>query len=550
MILTISIIAPLLFGILLLMMPAEKRPEKPTVSLMLMALLGSIISLGAGLYLAFSFESADPGFQLVETWYSSTENGISYSFGLDGISLGLYVLSVVLFPLGVYYSYVSFQTNAAQGKKVHREKLFWFSLMLLETAVLGVFAAKDLIVFYVFWELILIPMVLLIGIWGGTEKKYASIKFFIYTFAGSVFLIIGIVGLIYFNSRGPGSFDIERLLAAPITSIPMSLNKYLFWAFILSFLVKIPAFPVHTWLPHAHTQAPTVGSVVLAGVLLKMGTYGIFRFSLPMFPLVSAYYSNMFMVIGVIGIIYGAWLAWAQTDMKKLVAYSSVSHMGYIVLGMFSGNLTGLSGAYMQMINHGISTGLLFLLVGMIYDRTHTREIEKYGGLAKMSPAFAVIFMIATLSSVGLPGTNGFIGEFMILLGTFAVSPVIAVFALLGVIFGAVYMLHLYKQVFFGEPSEFIRGVKEKLSLKITPKEILITAPFVIMIFWLGFQPNMVLKSSESSLQSLLSARNKKIAAFHQRSRANYHKKRIQMQKRYTTPLHPFLQKKQKPGGQ
>ena len=265
---------------------------------------------------------------------------------------------------------------------------------------------------------------------------------------------------------------------------------------MISFLIKLPAFPVHTWLPHAHTEAPTFGSIILAGVLLKMGVYGMLRFVLPIFPVVSIQYASFFMWIGVIGIIYGAWLAWSQNDIKKMIAYSSVSHMGYILIGLFTGNPYGLSGAYLQMINHGISTGLLFLLIGILYDRTHTRKIEDYGGLAQKSPFFAIAFFIATLSSIGLPLTNGFVGEFLILLGSFYANKTIGVLAVLGVIFGAVYMLHLYKKVFFGSISSLV----EKLEFKIKWQECLIIIPFLIFIFLLGLKPNLVLNSYQQSM--------------------------------------------------
>ncbi|MDH5716147.1 MAG: NADH-quinone oxidoreductase subunit M [Spirochaetia bacterium] len=502
--LTLSIIAPLLAVVIISLLPSSQK-DKPNKLLMYISMAASIISMIASFVIAGQFSLENENFQLTETWFLSSLSGINWSFALDGLSFGLYILTAVLFPLGIYYSYVSLEIRSKQNEKPHREKLFWSSLLILETSVLGVFAAQNLIVFYVFWELMLVPMVLLIGIWGGKNRKYATIKFFIYTFGGSVFLIFGIIAILFFNTDGKLSFDITDNLIMSLNNFPKHIKHYLFWAFIISFIIKIPAFPVHTWLPHAHTEAPTVGSVILAGVLLKMGTYGIMRFSLPFFPMVSKIYTNFFMLIGVIGIIYGAWLAWAQTDVKKLVAYSSVSHMGYIILGMFSGNIIGLSGAYMQMINHGISTGLLFLLVGIIYDRTHTREIDNYGGLAKLSPVYAIIFMIATLSSVGLPGTNGFVGEFLILIGTFLTSPIITVFAVTGVIFGAVYMLHLYKQVFWGKPSEALLKVKEKISLNITFKEAIITVPFVIMIFWLGIKPGLLLDTTKAVLQKNIS---------------------------------------------
>ncbi len=506
--LTLSLLSPLVAGLFILLLPAKLTGQKkPSSLLMLVALAGSLISLAASLVVAAGFDGSLDGYQSVEVWFPSAANRVGWSFGVDGISIGLYILTTVLFPLGLYYSYLSFELQASEGHAPNREKLFWFSLLLLETSVIGVFVARNLIVFYIFWELILLPMILLIGIWGGKEKQYASIKFFIYTFAGSVFLILAMVAVVHYNMRSTLSFDINDTLSVAVRNMPLELQKYMFWAFIVSFLIKIPAFPLHTWLPHAHTQAPTVGSIILAGVLLKMGTYGIFRFSLPMFKNISLIYANFFIWLGVIGIIYGAWMAWAQSDIKKLIAYSSVSHMGYILAGMFSGTEAGLNGAYMQMINHGISTGLLFLLVGVIYDRTHTRELADYGGLAKLSPAFAVVFMIATLSSVGLPGTNGFVGEFLILLGTFQKNVWAGIFAITGVIFGAVYMLHLYKKMFFGEVSAKLKAVSEKTSLKISKRELAVVLPFVVAIFALGFKPEIVMDPTKKSLKQFVTNR-------------------------------------------
>lgn len=497
---TLSLIAPVAGALVLALVPSKKR-SNPSSVYVTVAVSASLIALVASIIAAADFQNGVAGFQIKETWVGASNGLINWVFALDGISLGLYLLTTILFPLGIYYSYTSFKLQADEGKRANREKLFYISLLILETSVIGVFTAINLVVFYLFWELMLIPMVLLIGIWGGADKKYATIKFFIYTFGGSVFLLLGIIVISFYPYGARETLDLGDFLVMNIGRIPAETREYLFWAFILSFLIKIPAFPVHTWLPHAHTQAPTVGSIILAGVLLKMGTYGILRFSIGLFPLISAEYSTFFMVAGVIGIIYGAWLAWAQTDIKKLVAYSSVSHMGYIIMGMFAGNEAGLQGSYMQMINHGISTGLLFMLVGMIYDRTHTRKIADYGGLAKKSPLYALIFMIATLSSVGLPGTNGFVGEFLILLGTYQSSPLVAVFAVTGVIFGAVYMLHLYKEVFFGPVSDKLKEASDKVSLKINKREAFLTLPFVIMIFVLGFKPGIVLDSSAADLK-------------------------------------------------
>ena len=510
----LSILSPVIGALLLMLIPNKKgrqagegSSQKVNPLLFWISLLASLFSLLFSLLLAFSFDSSSADFQLKENWLDGEKSAwLQWSFALDGLSLSLYLLTTFLFPLGIWFSYSSFKMQ--DTKNIQSEKLFWISLLILESSVIGVFLSANLISFYVFWELVLIPMVLLIGIWGGENRRYASIKFFVYTFAGSVFLLLAIIATALYSSNLSSSsisFEIAHIMNTNLQSLDLNVRRFIFWGFILSFLIKIPAFPFHTWLPHAHTEAPTVGSIILAGVLLKMGSYGIFRFSLDLFPEVSKEYSMMFLILGTIGIIYGAWLAWSQTDIKKLIAYSSVSHMGYILAGAFSGNQEGVSGSYIQMVNHGISTGLLFLLVGMIYDRTHTRKLEDYQGLAKLSPFFAICFMIATLSSVGLPGTNGFVGEFLILMGIYMKSPVIAIFAVTGVIFGAVYMLHLYKKVFWGEPSQKLILLHNDNKLHLKFREVLIILPFLIMIFWLGVKPGLVLNTSEKSTERIVS---------------------------------------------
>ena len=502
--LSVSILAPLVGSLLIgLVSNSNLDKNKPKIILFAIALIASLISLIASLKVAYQFDVNSIAFQMQETWFFQKGGWFQWSYAVDNLNLSLYLLTTLLFPIGICFSYSSFMMSSGKSE-IPKEKLFWMSLLILESSVIGVFLASNLIAFYVFWELMLIPMLLLIGIWGGENRKYAAIKFFIYTFAGSVFLILGIIALGIYTSASETAFDIAQIMNYDLAQIDIRVRRLIFWAFLLSFLIKIPAFPFHTWLPHAHTEAPTVGSIILAGVLLKMGAYGIFRFSLDLFPRVSHEFSFFFLSIGVIGIVYGAWLAWAQTDIKKMIAYSSVSHMGYILAGAFSENHEGVSGAYLQIINHGISTGLLFLLVGMIYDRTHTRKLEDYQGLAKLSPLFAFFFMIAILSSIGLPGTNGFVGEFLVLMGIYLKSPILAGIAVTGVIFGAVYMLHLYKQVFWGEPSEKLLEFAKKNILQLKLREILMILPFIVMIFWLGVKPSLVLHSTKKGIDRLV----------------------------------------------
>ncbi len=502
--LSLSILAPFFGSLLIGLVPNSiLKTNKLKKVLFIIALIASLVSLVASLCVAYEFDANSAVFQMKEAWLYPRGGWLQWSYAVDNLNLSLYLLTTLLFPLGIFFSYSSFMMSSREYA-IPKEKLFWISLLILESSVIGVFLASNLIAFYVFWELMLVPMVLLIGIWGGGNRKYAAIKFFIYTFAGSVFLILGIIALGLYTSTGKTSFEIAQIMSYDLDQIDIHVRRLIFWAFLLSFLIKLPAFPFHTWLPHAHTEAPTVGSILLAGVLLKMGSYGIFRFSLDLFPRVSHEFSFFFLSIGVVGIVYGAWLAWSQTDIKKMIAYSSVSHMGYILAGAFSENSEGVSGAYLQMINHGISTGLLFLLVGMIYDRTHTRKLDDYQGLAKLSPLLAFFFMIATLSSVGLPGTNGFVGEFLVLMGIYLKSPILAGIAVTGVIFGAVYMLHLYKKVFWGEPSEKLLGFVEKNTLTLRFRETLMILPFIVMIFWLGLKPSLVLNSSKKGIDRLV----------------------------------------------
>ncbi|MHB9012267.1 MAG: NADH-quinone oxidoreductase subunit M [Ignavibacteriaceae bacterium] len=442
------------------------------------------------------YDSAKGGFQLVEKqmWISNLH--ISYNVGVDGISLLLVLLTTFLTPLTLLSSWKSI------NKKV---KEFTFFMLLLELGMLGVFVSLDLFLFYIFWEAMLIPMYFIIGIWGGPRRIYASIKFFLFTMFGSLLMLVAIVWLAVYASGTLGHFTtnlVELYSIAP--TIPYGIQLWMFLAFALSFAIKVPIFPLHTWLPDAHVEAPTAGSVILAGVLLKMGTYGLLRFCLPLFPQAAIHFAPYISTLAIIGIIYGALVAMVQKDMKKLVAYSSVAHLGFVVLGIFAMTQESVQGAVIQMVNHGLSTGALFLLVGVIYDRMHTRLISDYGGIAKIVPVFATFFMIASLSSIGLPGLNGFVGEFLILLGTFK-SPVLdswwfAGFATSGVIFAAVYLLWLYQRVFFGE----VKNPKVNELKDMNKREIFILSAIFVFIIWIGIYPSTFLKISETSTKKVI----------------------------------------------
>jgi len=372
---------------------------------------------------------------------------------------------------------------------------FMISLLVMETATLGVFVSLDFVLFYVFWETMLIPMYLLIGVWGGANRVYAAIKFFLYTLAGSVLLLVAII-VIFFNS-GENTFDILTLSQAAYSP---TLQAWLFWAFFAAFAVKVPMFPFHTWLPDAHVEAPTAGSVILASVLLKMGTYGFLRFSLPMLPDATLTFTPIIMTLSVIAIIYGAYMAFAQSDLKKLIAYSSVSHMGFVTLGIFALNTQGIEGAILQMVNHGITTGGLFLCVGIIYERTHSREISDNSGLAKPMPCYATFLVIFALSSVGLPGMNSFVGEFLVLIGTFMWSKLAATLAALGVILAAAYILWMLQRVVYGVPAQHMLSKLHDMN----PREIGMLLPLVGFIFWIGLYPKPLLDVMHASVENLI----------------------------------------------
>jgi NADH-quinone oxidoreductase subunit M len=429
--------------------------------------------------------------------------GVTWRLGVDGISLWLVLLTTLLTPIALWASWLGIRTKI---------KEFAISFLLLEAAMIGTFLALDVFVFYVFWELMLVPMYLIVGIWGGQERVYAAVKFFLYTMVGSLLMLIAIlyVANVHYTLTGAWSFDIDDLNRV---GFPEGAQFWLFGAFALAFAIKVPMFPFHTWLPDAHVQAPTGGSVILAAVMLKLGAYGFIRFAMPLFPAASHYLGPLIIApLAIIGIIYGAYCAWVQRDVKKLVAYSSVSHLGFVMLGLFARNEAGMSGAILQMVNHGISTGALFILVGILYERRHTRFLDEFGGLAKSMPIFATLFVIVAMSSIGLPGTNGFIGEFMILAGTWAglteggyptYQPWAHIFALLaatGVILAAVYMLHALLRMFWGP---ITKPANETLR-DVSWKEGVALAPLVLFIFWIGLFPNMFLQPMQPSVTSFI----------------------------------------------
>jgi NADH-quinone oxidoreductase subunit M len=417
---------------------------------------------------------------------------MNYSVGVDGISLWLVLLTTFIMPVAILSTWHAVDKNV---------KGFMALALLLETAMLGAFISLDLFLFYIFWELMLIPMYFMIGIWGGKNRIYAAVKFFIFTAVGSLLMLVAVIYVYYFAIQSGiemSGFSIAQFYQV---SIPAEIQTWLFLAFAFSFAIKVPMFPVHTWLPDAHTEAPTAGSVILAAILLKMGTYGFLRFAMPLFPDATHQFIPFLALLSVIGIIYGALVAMMQDDIKKLVAYSSVSHLGFVMLGVFALNLQGLSGGMIQMINHGITTGALFLIVGFLYERRHTREIAQFGGLAKRMPIFATIFLIMTFSSIGLPGTNGFVGEFLILMGAFESQlRWFAVFATTGVILAAVYMLWMYQRVMFGELKN---PANEKLK-DLSGREIALMVPLLVFVFWIGLYPNPFFEKMTPALEQLI----------------------------------------------
>ncbi|MEQ8578252.1 MAG: NADH-quinone oxidoreductase subunit M [Balneola sp.] len=491
--LNITIYLPLL-GIPLILLSKNENMKKWS------ALLVTSATFLISLPLMFNFDVVNSGAAqyLTEGGRISSTLDIKYLVGLDGLSLLLFMLTTFMGPIVIISSWNSVAKHLSG---------YLAMLLLLQTASLGVFASLDLLVFYVFFELSLIPMYFLIGIWGGSDRIRATLKFFIYTLVGSLIMLVGLIYVGYdAGSVMSGvNFTLDwRFLSSDIYQIGLVEQTYLFLAFALAFCIKVPLFPFHTWLPYAHTEAPTAGSVVLAAIMLKMGTYGLIRVCLPLFPNAFMEFAPYMATLAVIGIIYGALVAMVQKDVKKLVAYSSVSHLGFVVLGIFALNTVAVQGAIIQMVNHGLSTGALFLIVGMIYDRRHTRMIKDFGGIAKRMPIFTVMFMIATLASIGLPGLNGFVGEFLILNGSFFSelydNKIFAILAASGVILAAVYMLWMFQRVMFGP----LENEENKKLVDLNAREIGLLVPLVIFMFWIGIHPVNFTKYSENQVTELI----------------------------------------------
>lgn len=460
-------------------------PRALANSARMVALGVSLVTFALSLVVLFGFNTAQAGYQFVESVPWIAQYGIGYKIGVDGISLWLVLLTTFIFPIALLSSHESVRD---------RLKEFYALMLLMETATLGVFLSLDMFLFYVFWEFALVPMYFLIGVWGGERRVYATMKFFLYTMAGSLLMLLAIL----FLGINGQSFDLEVLIAkngAWAASVP------LFLAFAIAFLIKVPLFPFHSWLPDAHTEAPTPGSVILAAVLLKMGGYGLIRFNLALFPEASQQFAPLMIILAVIGILYGAIVAFGQSDAKKLVAYSSVSHMGYIVLGIFALNQLGVQGAILQMVNHGISTGGLFLIVGYLYERRHTRDMTRFGGVWTRMPLYGTLALILVLSSAGLPALNGFVGEFVILQGAFQVNPLWTGFAALGMILSAVYLLTFYQKIFLGESRD---AANDKLT-DVTPREVLAVAPLLVMVFVIGLYSLPFFSAMSASVANLLS---------------------------------------------
>jgi NADH-quinone oxidoreductase subunit M len=478
------VVLPAIGALVIGLIPAGRKEV-----LRLVALLFSTVAGVFSVWTLLQFESGDAGFQLVDRASWIPEFGISWFLGVDGISLFLVVLTGILFPIAIV---------AVDPHHDHKAYFAW--LLVLEAGCLGVFVALDLFVFFVMFEVVLVPMYFLIGGWGYGNRVYAALKFFLFTMFGSAFMLVGILTLVFLHAQAADqslTFDLVAIAEDP--QIAMTTARWLFLAFGIAFAIKVPLFPFHTWLPDAHTEAPTAGSVILAGVLLKLGTYGFVRFGLYLFPEAASYFAPAMVTLGVIGVTYGAVVATMQKDLKRLVAYSSVAHLGFIILGTFAITTEGLQGGLLQMVNHGLSTGALFLLVGMIYERRHTREIAKLNGLQKAAPVMAAIFTLVMLSSIGLPGLNGFVGEFLILIGSFLTRRWWAVVAAAGVILAALYLLWAYQRVFHGEADEENASMRD-----IKMGEVLAIVPLLGLIVFLGVYPKPVLDRMQPAVDRLV----------------------------------------------
>jgi NADH-quinone oxidoreductase subunit M len=491
-ILTLVIFAPLLGALLLALVPGER------VQLIRRgAVLTALVTFGLSIVMVLGFDPAQAGFQFVQDVPWIPFFGIDYQVGVDGISLVLVVLTTLLTLVSVVASLDPIES---------RVKEYMISFLILEVGMLGVFLALDLFLFYVFWEIVLVPMYLIIGIWGSANRIYATMKFVLYTLVGSLLMLVAILATAFSYQAATGTwegaFDYESLLTM---GFDPTLQFWAFLAFALAFAIKVPMWPVHTWLPDAHVEAPTAGSIILAGILLKLGGYGFIRFAVPLYPDAAQQLAPLIIVLSLIAIIYGAIVAIMQPDLKKLVAYSSVSHMGFVTLGVFIFQQQGLQGAVLQMVNHGLITGALFLLVGVIYERTHDRAIARLGGLAGRTPVYAAVLGFFMLASIGLPGLAGFVGEFLVLVGTFAVSPVSAGLATLVIVFGAVYMMWMYQRVIFGEVSDFLRGLGHHLT-DMRPVEVLAVVPLVGLTLLFGIFPGLVLDFITPPIDTLLAS--------------------------------------------
>jgi len=484
MLLTVLILLPLI-GALVIALAGRGTAEEAASEARYIALFTTLATFALSIPLWTGFDPANAGFQFVETHSWFVGLNINYHLGIDGISLFMVLLTTFLMPICILCSWESITM---------RTRAFMINFLILESMVIGVFAALDAVMFYLFFEGMLIPMYLIIGVWGGKNRIYAAYKFFLYTLAGSVLFLVAIIYL-YMHF---GTTSIPDLIAqAP--KLPLSTQRWLWLAMLASFAVKVPMWPVHTWLPDAHVQAPTAGSVILAGILLKMGAYGFLRFSLPMLPEASHYFTWLIYGLSIVAVIYTSLVALMQEDMKKLIAYSSVAHMGFVTIGIFTMNMQGLQGAMVQMISHGLVSGALFLCVGVVYDRMHTREISAYGGVVNVMPKYAMYFMFFTMASVGLPVTSGFVGEFLVLLGAFKANTWVAFFAATGVVLGAAYMLWLYRRVVFGE----ITNPEVHHMTDMGARELTIFIPIVVLVLWIGIAPKPYLHAMEASLSQL-----------------------------------------------